>query len=456
MLSRIRSDLFKLNDRNIINIRYKNKMNLKPDIMFPSLQQKKEHFDTLVRHNGLTNFHARTWSLDLFKQTVPPLIIGTINSHKFSRRLFDDTYLWTMDLPIKMPRSDVRIPQEFSQFKEFIEKVFINESLTNPHINDWYCYMCVDQRPVHPNTSQRRPGAHADSFPTGRVLMNRLSDSVYLGYDCLPTEFCIGDFTFQPNIDTSNNSDILHHFESNTHSIKTFDNYQIIKIDSGHVHQVGFNKSSQPINRTFIKITFSPDIFNRVGNDHNYLFDYDWPLYERTKERNNSSILGGYVDDSEFESIPCGGLHSVFNQDNKPSWTESKIYKILRNGKVYVLPATEGELLVTNDREGNFMTCTVAKRNDWKIVNPITEAQYFLSTDKLQEFYEVDEIICNESISPKQSISLARMINKKIRISAPWGTQQYLREGDYLVKRSNNEIYGITNKDIVDNYQIIE
>ena len=129
-----------------------------------------------------------------------------------------------MDLPIKMPRSDIRVPYEFSQFEDFIRKCFIHESITNPCLNDWYAYLCIDQRPVESNLSQRRPGAHADSFPIGRIDMDRLSDSIYLGYDCLPTEFCIGDFTFKQYINTNDNSEILKHFQQNTINVKQYDN----------------------------------------------------------------------------------------------------------------------------------------------------------------------------------------------------------------------------------------
>lgn len=142
-------------------------------------------------------------------------------------------------------------------------------------------------------------------------------------------------------------------------------------MDSGHVHQVSFNNTSSNMNRTFIKIVFSPDLFNRVGNDHNYLFDYNWPLYQRSVERNNSSILDGYVtNDVDFEYVPLDKLCSAFTENY--DWLDNNMYNVHRKGHAIAKPAEEGEFLVTNDMDGNFVTCLVAQKNDWKIKNPIT------------------------------------------------------------------------------------
>lgn len=163
MLSNIRKTLFRLDDTNVINVSYKNKIMLNSDIMFPSMQNKINHFNLLNKHNGFRKFHNRQWSLDLFKSNDKPLMVGQVNGNEFSKR--SDKFLWTMDLPIKMPFSDIRVPDEFEQFREFIEKAYTHEVICNPNVHNWYAYLCIDQRQVLPMSTQRRPGAHADSFP---------------------------------------------------------------------------------------------------------------------------------------------------------------------------------------------------------------------------------------------------------------------------------------------------
>lgn len=449
-MNSLREKLFGILEEKIVHFSYKKTIPISMNLLFPSERKRITHFNNLIKYNGIVDFHSRRWSMDLFKEQSIPLVTGTFDN-TFGRYENRGNYLWVMDLPIKMPRTNIRIPYELDQFREFILKSFTHEALTNPHINDWFAYLCVDQRLAFPGSSQRRPGAHSDSFPTGNINMDRLSDSIYLGYTSLPTEFCIGNFAFNNNIDTSNNTQILDHFDKNTISVKTFNPYHIIKMDSGHVHRASINNDKYPIDRTFVKLTFSPDIFNRVGNDHNYLFNYDWPLYGRTIERNNSSITGGYMNDAEYEFVDYADCNNIF-------CNEKNIIRLKRKGKIYITPAIEGELLATRSRKVNInnsqmMSCFVAKKNSWKVFNPVTKVEYFVDTKKLSEFYDTTNISCGKPLYPKPNIYiLATKINKNIRIIPPWGGFQYLHVGDYLIKRHNNEIYGVTNDDIIMNY----
>jgi len=38
--------------------------------------------------------------------------------------------------------------------------------------------------------------------------------------------------------------------------------------------------------RTFVKISFSKDKYDLIGNSHNYEMDYKWDMKERKEERN--------------------------------------------------------------------------------------------------------------------------------------------------------------------------
>lgn len=381
----------------------------------------------------------RKFSLDLFKTCTDPTIISTVNPKTFER----NSNLWAMDLPIKMPHSDLMVPTEFNQFTESIEKICQHQKSTGEYDN-WYAYLCIDQRTANPGSSQRRPGEHADSFPTGNVSINRPSDTIYLAYNAIPTEFCYGNFTFTSNIDTSDNKQILNHFSRQTVYTKIFNPYTILKMDTGHVHRVGINTTNKPINRTFLKLTFSPDIFNRVGNDHNYLFDYNWPLYSRTVERNNSSIIDGYVNDHDFRFMDTTELMGLLDDD---TLTCTRNYH-----KAEIKPAIPGELLMTNNSKGEFMTCLVAKIGDFKVHNNKTDMTYFLPWNKLVEFYEVDTLNELSMVFAKPLMIKAKLITECICLMAPWGAKQYLRPGDYLIQRHNGEIYGIDSNDLLRNY----
>lgn len=294
-------------------------------------------------------------------------------------------------------------------------------------------------------------------------------------------------------MDYDNNDEILRHFKERTSTIKTFDPYKILRMDSGHIHRVCINTYTYSIPRTFLKITFSRDIFNRTGNDHNELFEYTWPLHHRGFNRNNSSIAltSGYVDDNMFRYIPNSELELLFNlisellsysksnsksdskSDSKSEfdfdwgnfdWVNFDIFYIFKKkGYITIRSSYEGELLSTNNHEGEMMTCNIAKYSDVKIFNNATGAQYFLPITKVLEFYDIDneklrkiknmsnneEIICDAKSLPIQGIQ----IKKPIKIETPWKMYQYLRVGDYIIKRHNGDIYGVTQKDIDINYE---
>ena len=45
--------------------------------------------------------------------------------------------------------------------------------------------------------------------------------------------------------------------------------------------------------RTFIKVSFSDQKYNLKGNTHNYLFDYEWDMIDRSVSRNDPT--GGVI-----------------------------------------------------------------------------------------------------------------------------------------------------------------
>jgi hypothetical protein len=73
-------------------------------------------------------------------------------------------------------------------------------------------------------------------------------------------------------------------------NIKTYDNCLLLKVDNTIVHRV-----AQPLQeglRTFAKVSVSRNKYNRVGNAHNYMFDYDWNMVDRDVKRNDPYAKG--------------------------------------------------------------------------------------------------------------------------------------------------------------------
>jgi len=362
-----------------------------------------------------------------------------------------DNFFWLLDLPIKMPHSNWSIPVELSQFSEFIKKSIAYETLINPNIQNCYAYLSIDQRPVKPTESQRRPGWHSDSFITNNTRpdikqTNIEMDSIYLAYNSIPTEFCTNSFTFNKTFDHHNNTDVLNHFDKIAAGkpIITYKPFTILQMGPECVHRVGYNTSNNTCQRTFIKLVFSTEIFNRLGNDHNYLLDYNWPLVPRTIERNNSNIKIFRSDDNKYIITAHHDLAEVFNHKPYP-WAKKQIIQAVRNSKISAYPAIPGELLQTN-LNGDIITYNTAKNGDWKVKKLSNGTEYFLSSNQISTFYDYEQNFSIDQqiiFKPKPLIISTVEISMPIKIMTPWNHSQYLSPGDFLIKRNDNDIYGI-------------
>ena len=58
----------------------------------------------------------------------------------------------------------------------------------------------------------------------------------------------------------------------------------LLRLNQFNVHKV--NESDFEGMRTFLKITFSKDQFDLIGNTHNYQLEYNWGMKPRNTERN--------------------------------------------------------------------------------------------------------------------------------------------------------------------------
>ncbi len=173
-------------------------------------------------------------------------------------------------MPIAMPSTDVRVPQNLLCFMPLIEAVI--STIMQP--ND-YIYLTAKCMYIAEGCDPNRPGWHIDGFGT--------DDKNYVWSDTMPTEFCSGqDFNLS---DDHIVSMIQMEQQARNENIKTYPVGSLLEMDSTIVHRV--SPYQQPGMRTFCKISVSRQQYNLKGNSHNYLFDYKWNMIERTAERNH-------------------------------------------------------------------------------------------------------------------------------------------------------------------------
>jgi hypothetical protein len=136
-----------------------------------------------------------------------------------------------------------------------------------------YVYITAKHMYQTPSCSFNRGGYHSDGFLT--------DDINYVWYDSHPTIFNTSNFNLTLD-------DAVSMKEMEVQALKenevTFNNKELLRLNQFNIHKVNDNQHNDM--RTFVKISFSKDKYDLIGNAHNYLLDYDWEMVERRVERN--------------------------------------------------------------------------------------------------------------------------------------------------------------------------
>lgn len=179
-------------------------------------------------------------------------------------------------LPICMPQSvDCRMERRLDVFRELVGKIccdFIAEyGLTR--FNKSYVYLTAKRQWVFPGHNMNREGWHSDGFLT--------DDINYIWSDCLPTVFAEGSFQITPD-DKISMVEMEEQAKETVHH--TYPANSILRLDQSCIHKCGDIDKGRM--RTFVKVSFSYDKYDLIGNSHNYEFDYDWEMKPRGESRN--------------------------------------------------------------------------------------------------------------------------------------------------------------------------
>lgn len=180
-------------------------------------------------------------------------------------------------LPIKLV-GPTCLPQYEDRLKVFEKLIAVccGEFIMNfgeKEFLESYIYLTAKHQYQVPHTSFNRLGYHSDGFLT--------NDINYIWSDKFPTVFNTSDFNL-----TLDDKISLGEMEQQAlkENEETFPDSTILRLNQFNIHRVGENTTGGM--RTFVKISFSKDKYDLVGNSHNYLLDYDWEMKERVEDRN--------------------------------------------------------------------------------------------------------------------------------------------------------------------------
>lgn len=181
-------------------------------------------------------------------------------------------YMKYQYLLIAMPMQPTRIEERLFPFLVLIEAAMSDyENLNHKDFMSSYIYLTVKSEYQRGDTGFNRPGWHIDDFGT--------DGQSYIWSNTQPTIFNDGPFNLS---DDEHNSMIEMEEQADPKNNYCFPDKTLVRMGRS-VHKVGPYIEGH---RVFVKVTFSKEKFNLLGNSHNYLINYDWDMKERNKERN--------------------------------------------------------------------------------------------------------------------------------------------------------------------------
>ncbi|CAF1001663.1 unnamed protein product [Adineta steineri] len=246
-------------------------------------------FDEQIRQRHQCHFDNLGIMFDYKKFSEPrhpPLYIGSIEQRKEFDIPFDENIPQAQDMPIALRTDDpnlyeYRIPMEYQNLREFIQKVINVYHSIQKNFHHYYCYLTISHGIVQPWTAQRRPTIHSDGFQGTRLNPKVETEYAFVAANELPTWYYIDSFdvtNLDPAID---NYFVVYSRTSSTLPLDCQKPYDIMMMDGYCLHSPVINTGDEPILRTFVRIIYSPRIFDRLGNTHNPHLDYQWEMVRR-------------------------------------------------------------------------------------------------------------------------------------------------------------------------------
>jgi hypothetical protein len=216
--------------------------------------------------------------------------------------LFDvqcEEMMFVQYMPIKLAyESCPNWDKQFDCFNDIIAATVANfiDTFGDEAWEETYIYLTAKHMYQVPNSSFNRHGYHSDGFMT--------SDINYIWSDKFPTIFNTTNFILSQD-DRMSIGEMEE--QAKKENEITFPDKSLVRLNQFNIHKVGDNSIGGM--RTFVKVSFSKDKYDLIGNAHNYKLKYDWEMKERKVERNiPQSIIHDEVFKQKHEWFPMGKI----------------------------------------------------------------------------------------------------------------------------------------------------
>jgi len=229
----------------------------------------------------------RTWDLAQFAIPRRPVSLGVLAADELAT-FTRPGVTRVLDMPIKFPDGDdYRLPRALAQVAPVVQRIIDVEHAVNPSPAEYFAYLTIDQGWVEPAALHREAPCHVDGFQGARWHPRCRTNHSYTVSDVLPTAYYVQPF------DVTGLDERVHDFfwEMNAQVADTREAHrwqprpaELTLMDCYCVHR-GVEAEVRTF-RTWLRLSFEERrrVFDRLGNAHNPLFDYAWPMVERDIE----------------------------------------------------------------------------------------------------------------------------------------------------------------------------
>jgi len=198
-------------------------------------------------------------------------------------------YTRCLDMPIRLSgEREYFLPDEWVGLAPLIEDILGVEEQHNPNWVDYNTYITVDSSYVEAAKQQRHGGLHVDGFQGSRIEEKVKVTRNYVmttngGTRFFPQTFVVADET---------KFNVFQGFDIQAKEFVIAEENLVYFMDAYTVHESGFAERDGL--RTFLRVTFDLKKFDRLGNTHNNMLNYEWEMFDR--KVHNTVIEPTYKD----------------------------------------------------------------------------------------------------------------------------------------------------------------
>ncbi len=401
--------------------------------------------------------HMLPWDVARFDRPQLPALVGVLEERAaFSRA----AGLRVLDLAIRMPGRGWAVPRALSQFEEVIRLAVAFERSINPDFDAcYYAYITVDQKRVEPGRAQRRVGWHGDAFvspETSAIEAGNppvITDNTYVVFDALSTLFLPGPFSLR-GVDATDIAAVLARFDEAAQGREPlrYPPYHLLRMTPYDVHTPDVNTTGATIDRTFVKIQFSKDRLNMLGNGINRVLGaggaprlsyegWTWVARNPDRRNNRNSVLDwDRPDRDRFRLVQTAEVDFAAESPGVP-WAAPRFFWARKVEGVRAEPARADDRLETVGRGGSFRaTFNIAQPGDFRITTSQGD-QYFLGEAQFRRRYREG----GESgfYVPTGAPQRMTEVLEPIRYRSPWGAWAFAPAGSVLTRAGAGDVYAI-------------